>query len=253
VVILLVGKSTDTWKELKDKLEAGCHGIIPAVSCIQGRKILEDKPEIDLVIVDAAAIEASGRDFLKAVRSHPRYGQIPVIVVGSNFKEESLANFISVGVTDIVLLPVSKSTLEAKLARAETMGKRTVLVIDDEPVIVEILQEFLQLERFKVLTAGTAEEGLEILSKQRVDVVVSDFMLPGKTGEDILNEVKSKYPGVPVILITGYSGKMNAKKAIDAGADGYFSKPFHNKDLAFTLRSVLASAARNRPKEKPVA
>jgi len=101
------------------------------------------------------------------------------------------------------------------------------------------------LERFRVITAGTAEDGIKILGEKHIDVVVSDIMLPGMRGTDLLALIKKDSPEIPVILITGFSGKITPQQAIAIGADGYFAKPFHNKDLAFTLRSVLQQYERN--------
>lgn len=239
MVILLVAEPGGAWRDLRDKLEAASNEIIHAPNCAVARKELDRRVEIDLVIVDAGEFGKRGVDFVKWVKGNPRYQPIPVIMAGTTFDETTLSNYIDLGVNDIIVLPVQTATLDAKLAKARANGKRTVLVVDDEPVILELLKDFLELERYRVLAADTAERALEILEEETVDVVVTDIMLPGMQGTDLLLEVKLKYDPMPVILITGYSKQAGPRLAIETGADGYFAKPFHNKDLAFTLRKVL--------------
>jgi DNA-binding NtrC family response regulator len=77
-------------------------------------------------------------------------------------------------------------------------------------------------------------------------VVSTDIRLPGRSGLELMVEIKGKYPGTPVILITGYAGQYSPKDAIAMGADGYFAKPFHNMDLIYTLRRVLFSPTTRR-------
>ncbi|HOP06101.1 MAG TPA: response regulator [candidate division Zixibacteria bacterium] len=239
MVILLVAEPTGVWCDLRDKLDAAGHIILQTPNCSLARKELDRRVEIDLVIVDAGEFGRRGMDFIKWIKGNPRYQPIPVIMAGTSFDEGTLSHYIELGVNDIILLPVQAATLDAKLAKARATGKRTVLVVDDEPVIVEVLKEFLELERYRVLTAGDAESALELLEEEMVDVVVSDIMLPGMQGTELLIEVKRKYNPMPVILITGCSKQAAPRRAIETGADGYFAKPFHNKDLAFTLRKVL--------------
>ena len=123
--------------------------------------------------------------------------------------------------------------------RIKISGKRIVLIVDDEPEILNLLKNVLEIERFKVLTAESAEKALEVLTENKVHAIVSDILLPGITGIDLLVAIKQQYEHTPVILITGYSGKFTPQHAISAGADGYFKKPFRNLELVQTLRQVI--------------
>lgn len=239
MMILLVAEPNGPWRDMRDKLESGRHLVVVAPNCALARKELDRRVEIDLVIVDAGEFGKRGIDFIKWIKGNPRYQPIPVIMAGTTFDEVTLSHYIELGVSDIILLPVQSATLDAKLARARASGKRTVLVVDDEPVILDLLKDFLELERYRVITAGTAEGALELLEKEAINVVVSDINLPGMQGTELLIEIKQKYDPMPVILITGHSKHAAPRRMIETGADGYFAKPFHNKDLAFTLRRVL--------------
>lgn len=230
------------------KLEMRGNEVHAVLNGQLGKKRLRSNYDIDIVIIDYENKETNALVFLKWICRHPRMCQIPVIVAGDSFEETTLARFVDLGVADIIILPVQADTLEAKLTRAELGGKRTVLVVDDEPVVIELLQEFLEIERFKVVTAETAEEALEVLRKKRIDAVVVDILLPGMRGTDLLALAKIEFPGIPIILITGFSGGVTPSDAINMGADGYFAKPFHNRDLAFTLRQALHQFEPTPPK-----
>jgi DNA-binding response OmpR family regulator len=94
------------------------------------------------------------------------------------------------------------------------------------------------------VTASTVDEAFAIIHAQPVDAIVTDIMMPGKTGLDLLIEVKHDYPHIPVIMITGHTQRYGPKDVIAMGADGYFAKPFHNLELVFTLGNVLAHRER---------
>jgi two-component system C4-dicarboxylate transport response regulator DctD len=80
---------------------------------------------------------------------------------------------------------------------------------------------------------------LAIVGERRVDAVISDILMPGKSGMDLLVDLKMKYADIPVILITGHSGRFSAQDAIASGADGFLAKPFNNLDIVFSIRSAL--------------
>jgi DNA-binding response OmpR family regulator len=244
-----VAEATDLWRELRDRLDEGSHLTILAPNCTVARKEIDRRLEIDMVVLAAGDFGRRGLDLIKWIKGSPRYRQIPLLMAGTSFDEVALAAYIEMGVNDIILLPVQKATLDAKLAKALSSGRKTVLVVDDEAVIVDVLKEFLELERFRVLTAASAEEAVTVLGANQVDVIVSDIMLPGMSGTDLLVKVKQERKDLPIILITGCSQNTGPQQAMEAGADGYFAKPFHNKELALTLRRVLLAAERGPRRE----
>jgi DNA-binding response OmpR family regulator len=129
--------------------------------------------------------------------------------------------------------------MRKKILKALNNGRRQILVVDDEPNILSILKEFMELERYKVTTALNAEEGLSLLRQQNFHAVVTDLMLPGMNGLEFMERVKKRYGHIPVVLITGYAGQFTPDHAIEQGADGYFKKPFNNKELIRTLEAIL--------------
>jgi len=193
-----------------------------------------------LVIIDALAAEEYGLKFLRWIKGDQRLRVIPVIVAGKNITEDLVEQYLQLRVDDMLILPNSKATLEAKITKYDTIGRPTILLVDDEPAILDILSDFLRLNRYRCKTVESAEEALTALKENRFDAVVTDVMLPGKSGIELLEIIKKDNPEMPVILITGFSGQFTPRDAISLGADGFFAKPFNNIELSYKLRLILS-------------
>ena len=106
-----------------------------------------------------------------------------------------------------------------------------ILVVDDEESIVYTFESFLSDEGHEVLTARSYEEALERLSGTDVDVVFSDILLGGRSGIDVLREVKARGLECPVVMITGYPEVRTASEAVRLGAFDYVAKPVVQETL----------------------
>lgn len=120
----------------------------------------------------------------------------------------------------------------------------TVLVVDDEPMVVTALRSFLELETpYRVLTHTSPREALEDVRADRVHVVLADFMMPGMDGIRFLREVREERPHASRVLLTGYADKRNAIRAInDAGLYHYLEKPWDNEELKLIIRNGVERA-----------
>ena len=104
----------------------------------------------------------------------------------------------------------------------------TILVVDDDPDILETLRTFYSygLVDVRVLTANSGAEALAILEVERVDLVVSDYKMPGMTGIELLGRAREMSPGLPTILVTAFGGVTLTEQAVgSAGIDRLFRKP----------------------------
>jgi len=248
---LLVAQQDDHWKQLQQWMEQLGWTTSQVPTCALGRKRLEQNPDIDLVLIDADTADDFGLVFLRLVRSEPRLVRVPIIVCGTSIDHVVAMKYGELGVDNVLLLPAIKETFEAKISKAVQNGKPRVLVVDDSPIIRDLLTEFFRLERYTSVLATSVDEALQIVHTQSVDAIVTDIMMPGRTGLDLLIEVKHDFPHIPVILITGCYGRYGPEEAIAMGADGYFAKPFHNRELIFTLRKVMGPRARPQGSPAP--
>jgi DNA-binding NtrC family response regulator len=120
----------------------------------------------------------------------------------------------------------------------ETTQPSTVLVVDDERGPRLALQLILQRE-FRVLTAQSGEEALEILKSEPVDAITLDLKMPGLAGQNTLSLIRGMDPDLPVIIITGYGSYESAVKALKLRAFDYIAKPFDSKKILNVVESAV--------------
>lgn len=118
-----------------------------------------------------------------------------------------------------------------------------ILVIEDEPGIVDFLERGLCAHGFEVVAALDGESGIARARSEPVDLVVLDLMLPGRSGLDVLGWLRSSRPGVPVIVLTALDDIEHRVTGLDAGAADYLTKPFSLAELAARIRAQLRIAA----------
>ncbi len=116
----------------------------------------------------------------------------------------------------------------------------TVLIVDDQELIRDLLEDALQRERFTVLSAASAEQALAVLESHPVDVVISDEVMPGMAGSDFLAIVRQKYPETIRMILTGHARIDSAIKAINEGeVFRFFTKPCNVVDLMVSIKQGL--------------
>jgi len=116
-----------------------------------------------------------------------------------------------------------------------------ILVIDDNPDVVDILVTCLRSEGYGMLGALTSDEALKLVILSQPDLVLLDILMPGLNGIDVLKRIRSINPTTKVIMVTGNADLRLAREALELGADAYIDKPF---DLAY-LKRVVALALRS--------
>jgi DNA-binding response OmpR family regulator len=117
------------------------------------------------------------------------------------------------------------------------MGKR-ILIIDDEPLIIESVSYNLKQEGYDVIAAGDGETGLQLALSTDVDLILLDLMLPGLTGLEICRSIR-KHSEVPIIMLTAKEGEIDRILGLELGADDYVTKPFSMRELQARIKSVL--------------
>lgn len=116
-----------------------------------------------------------------------------------------------------------------------------ILIVDDDRVILELASIILRSDGYSVRTAGDGILALNLLAEEPFDLVLLDFMMPGKDGLVVLREIKDDFPDIAVIIFTGMGSENIAVNAMKAGAADYIIKPFRNHDLLERTSAVLRS------------
>ncbi|MFX1389381.1 MAG: response regulator [Promethearchaeota archaeon] len=123
-------------------------------------------------------------------------------------------------------------------------GKNTILIVDDEPDIVNLTEKFLKLGDFDTITSSNAKEAMKIIeeSYDKIALVLLDIMMPGLSGTTVLQNIKNddRYKQIKVVLFTVKSFNEDIQKGKRLGADGYITKPFSGKDLLKYIKNMLS-------------
>ena len=126
----------------------------------------------------------------------------------------------------------------------EAASHRTILVVDDEPKIVDAVQSYLEHAGYRVLRAGDGREALAQFDSQRPDLVVLDLMLPDIGGEEVCRTLR-QHSQVPVIMLTARAEEKSILRGLELGADDYVTKPFSPRQLVARVAAVLRRAPRS--------
>jgi two-component system phosphate regulon response regulator PhoB len=128
------------------------------------------------------------------------------------------------------------------------MAKETVLVVEDEPDIAELMRYNLEREGYQVTIAATGEAGLEAARRKRPDIILLDLMLPGVDGLDVCRRLKTEThtAQIPVVMVTARGEEADVVTGLELGADDYVTKPFSPRVLSARTRAVL-----RRPRSQP--
>jgi len=127
-----------------------------------------------------------------------------------------------------------------KVKELETLtGKETILIVDDEPALLDLAAEILSQQDYKVMCAQSARQALEILENNTVDLMISDVIMPEIDGYQLAASVQKKYPGIKIQLVSGFSDDRHLKMVDDNLHKNLISKPYNAQELLQGIRKLL--------------
>jgi DNA-binding response OmpR family regulator len=123
------------------------------------------------------------------------------------------------------------------------MMSQKILVADDEPNIVISLEYLLQREGYTVLVARDGEEALEIIAREKPDLVLLDVMMPKKTGFEVCQALRAsdEWQSIKILMLTAKGRDTDTAKGLALGADAYITKPFSTRELAQKVAEMLGA------------
>ncbi len=116
--------------------------------------------------------------------------------------------------------------------------KTSVLVADDDPRLLKLVQRNLELNGYRVLTAMDGTNALKMAEAEELDLLLLDIMMPGMDGRDVCRRVR-EFSTVPIIMLTARAAEADKVAGLDAGADDYLAKPFDPNELLARIRALL--------------
>jgi CheY-like chemotaxis protein len=148
------------------------------------------------------------------------------------------------GTTFHVYLPASEKPVieEQKYEQKISIGSETVLLVDDETMIIDVSVQMLKKMGYDVLTANNGREAIEIFqqNKEKVAIVILDLIMPGMGGGEVYERLKEIDSNVKVLLSSGYSINGQAAEILNRGCDGFIQKPFKLNELSYKLREIIS-------------
>jgi two-component system, cell cycle sensor histidine kinase and response regulator CckA len=150
-----------------------------------------------------------------------------------------------------VYLPRSDGTTDtqpAALNVRSTFGSETILVVEDEEVLRNLVRDVLRTHGYALLVAGTGEEALAIAERHEgpIDLVMSDIVLPGMSGLELVDRMAKARPRAKVLLMSGYADETIARHGVLDPAVPFLQKPFQLHDLTHRVREVLDTGVASR-------
>ena len=117
--------------------------------------------------------------------------------------------------------------------------QQSILVVDNDLNVLEVVDARLSSSGFLVYKVSEAKKAIGILKNKKIDLIISDMKMPGMNGMDLLKNIRSFMPELPVIFLTAYRTMPDAVRAFQAGAVDYLTKPFDGHELINKIRKIL--------------
>ncbi len=133
---------------------------------------------------------------------------------------------------------------------SDTKERKTVLIVEDDPTVAQLIRLYLIRDGHDVVTATDGQEGLRIALERKPDLMLLDLNLPGMDGMEVCRRVRAE-TRMPVVMVTARVDEEDRLAGLDLGADDYILKPFSPRELAARVRAVLRRVARERVSETP--
>lgn len=253
--------------------EAGLD-VLTATSGEEALRIVA-KATPDLILLDLMMPDMNGHDLLRELKSNKETSDIPVVVITALDQVEEKERAIQGGADDFLAKPIARSELlirvrtflkvkhlrqelertllylhelEAALhAGASSQEKAdpmrpplaTILIVEDELMERAIYADLLREHGYKVLSVPTGAQALELLQVKPVDVLMVDLVLPGVSGLDLIERVKTVTPETPVIVVTGHPSSHNVIAALKLGAFDFIVKGFKPEVMLHSVKRAL--------------
>lgn len=247
--ILIIDDERLTGEMLRAVL--GPHGqqVLVARSGEEGLKMFREHHP-DLVVLDVRMRPMSGIEVLQEIRASDPHIPVLVLTAGATPDEENLARelgvkeFLNKGLSLDVILNIIKRHTNGAVSEApkgqptapeQAAGQGDVLVVDDEPLVGNMVQRYLGRRGYRVFTVSSGKEALAFCEREHLDLIVLDMYMPGMTGLDVLRELRARNYSGPVIMLSASQDEYLLKASLTDGAIDVISKPVDLEKLEMAV------------------
>ncbi len=218
--------------------EKSCR-IISAESFDAVKAVFDSRMQFDLAVVDFDYDRHLVHDVLIFLRNNEQYLNTPVILNALSETDDILTKCLAFARIYLYDRDFDRETFEAIFDEAVNPSSETVLLVDDEAMVREVLKTTLERDGYNIVEVSSGKQALKVLETKEIDLVISDIRMPEMDGLELLAIIKRRHEDVPVFLISGYVGDGPNDDLLQSGADGVIAKPFKYLDIASAVRDVL--------------
>jgi two-component system cell cycle response regulator len=246
--ILIVEDDATTREMMTWLLQKAGHEVSFADDGAKGLRLaLDDRPE--LVVCDLRLPSMDGYAIARVLRLDPHCAQMPLLAVSALSKDGDRERVLAAGFDGYLCKPIEPASFVAEVeaflpaaapAPAPAPAQASLLVVDDDAFMREVLVDALENEPWRVLSAGSAEEALALLARHPVDVILSDQCMPGMQGTELMAQVSRTHPYTVRLILSGLAEVEAIERACAAGlVDRRLAKPWAAGALREELRAAF--------------
>jgi two-component system cell cycle response regulator len=226
-------------------LQSAGHAITSADDGPAGLRLaLDGRP--DLVVCDVRLPTMDGYAMARAIKARPECAAIPLLAVSALTLDGDRARVLAAGFDGYIAKPIEPASFVAEVEAFLPAPQPTLLVVDDDAFMREVLVDALEDEPWRILSAGSAEEALALLERHPVDVILADQHMPGMQGTELLARASREHPRTVRLILSGLSEQSELEAIERACAAGQVDRRLAKPWAAGALREDLHAAFRLR-------
>ncbi len=195
----------------------------------------------DLIILDINLPDNHGHEILRRLKSTRSTANIPVLMLTASSKEADVVSALHAGAVSYIIKPVDINKLSQRVEKICKHMRRTILIADNDQLILTMLNEQFQAQGFNVILVDNGLGALEKIKFQNPDLVILDVSMPGMDGISVLKMLRKDKTAenIPVIILSALADQRDKETGMDSGASDYITKPFNVHDLINRSRMLL--------------
>ncbi|WP_267291016.1 response regulator [Mycobacterium hackensackense] len=244
--VLVIEDNTLNLKLVRDILQFAGHQVSEARSGEDGLRLAQQDPP-DLVLMDLQLPGIDGFETLHRLRQGILRPGVPVVAVTALAMAEDRERAAQAGFDGYLEKPISVRALPGQIeeflaaapAATDEAAAVTILAVDDAPANLRLLEAVLTPHGYRIVTAASGAEALDILSRENIDLVLLDVVMPEMDGHEVCRRIRAvpSTEFLPVVMITASGGEQRLT-ALESGADDFVSKPFDQSELLARVASL---------------
>lgn len=246
--ILIADDDPHTVAVISSRLKANNFDVVVAYDAVQTMsQVRKEKP--DLIILDMKMPAGGGNSVLDNLKRSIDVFNTPVLVMTAYPSDATRQKALEMGAIDFITKPCKPEEILTKIKKAlgETEQDeihpiaKKILVVDDNPNIVKLLEYRLKANEYEVITAHDGEEALDKVRQMKPDLMILDVVIPKIDGYKVLSILRAdeQYKDIPVVMLTAHGQAKDVEKGLELGAVSYITKPFKPDVLLGVIKGAV--------------